>query len=89
MLVSAERAPLLGSPSQALVLDGPRVERLQSMAESLSGLSGEIILRLDPVDDQLLDVAAQQARVSIRRGAAAPDGLGILAHVTPHKRNLA
>ena len=89
MLVSAERTGGLSTRAHALILGGPRVERLQIMAGTLSALSGMVILRLDPVDDHLLDVAAQQAGASVRRGAAAPGGLGVVAHVTPLQRSFA
>jgi len=89
LLMSAERAPPFQLPSGAVVLGGPRIARLQAMAKSLSRSSGQIVLRLDGTDDSLLDVAAQQAGVSIRRGNALPNGLGILAHVTPLSRNFA
>ncbi|MBN8830752.1 MAG: hypothetical protein J0G94_09025 [Sphingomonadales bacterium] len=89
MLVSAERAPPFGLWSGAVLLDGPRIARLQAMAENLPRFSGEFVLRLDATDDSLLDVAAQQAGVHIRRGAALPDGLGIRAHISSTGRSLA
>lgn len=89
MLVSAERTHRFASCKQALVLDGPRIARLQMMADRLPQFADEFILRLDATDDHLLDVAAQQAGVSIKRGAALPHGLGIRAHVIPQQRNFA
>jgi hypothetical protein len=87
--ISAERADRFARIGHGVVLDGPRVERLRAMAEALGRVSGEIVLRLDPVDDHLFDIAAQQAGVSVKRGLAAPDGLGTLAYVTPQGRSLA
>lgn len=89
LLISAERADASGYGAQALVLDGPRVERLQAMTDSLAKVSGDVILRLDPVDDHLLDIAAQQAGVSIRRGGSAPAGRGIVAQVSSQRRSFA
>src|SRR5688572_9651981 len=87
--ISAERADNIGPLRQALVLEGPRIERLQIMADSLPKISGKVILRLDPVDDQLLDVAAQQMGVSVRRGVATADALGVVGHVVPQQRSFA
>jgi hypothetical protein len=89
MLVSAERAPLFSLGSQSVLLDGPRITRLQTMAATLPKVAGEIVLRLDATDESLLDVAAQQAGVSVKLGAAMPEGFGIRAHVTPLQRNFA
>lgn len=89
MFVSAENASPFDLARQAIRLEGPRIARLQMMTESLPKLAGEIILRLDATDDHLLDVAAQQAGMSIRRGATLADGLGIHAHVIPQQRNFA
>jgi hypothetical protein len=73
----------------AVLLDGPRISRLQVMAEKLPMFVGEFVLRLDATDDSLLDVAAQLAGVHIRRGAALPDGLGIRARISSIARNFA
>lgn len=88
MLVSAEHAARSGLSSRAVLLDGPRIERLRTMTASLSNGAGEIFLSLDPTDDHLLDIAAEQAGVSIRRGSALPDGKGIRAYVISHQRSL-
>lgn len=87
IFISVERAPLADLSPRALLLDGPRIARLQTMAASLPGAAGEVILRLDATDDELLDIAAQQAGVSIRRGAALPDGAGVRAAIIPHQRS--
>lgn len=89
MLVSAERAPIFGLGSQAVLLEGPRIARLETMAAALTTVTGEIVLRLDATDDFLLDVAAQQAGVSVIRRKKLPDGLGIRAHVALTERSFA
>ncbi len=89
IFVSAEHASPFDLARRAIRLEGPRIARLQMMADSLPKLAGEIILRLDATDDHLLDVAAQQAGMSIRRGTALADGLGIHAHVVTQQRNFA
>lgn len=89
IIVSAELADSLGFEGRSLVLEGPRFDRLQVMAKNLARISGPIVLRLDPVDDHLIDVAAQQAGVSLRRTMGARDGLGTLAEVRPQQRRLA
>jgi len=88
MLVSAERAPLFGLGSQAVLLDGPRIARLEAMAAALPTVASEVVLRLDAADDFLLDVAAQQAGVTVTRRHE-PDRLGIRAHVALTERNFA
>lgn len=87
LLVSAERANLSDSTHRAIVLDGPRITRLQVMAESLPKFTGAFVLRLDPADEYLLDVAAQQAGVSVRRLATLPSGTGMQAQVIRQERN--
>lgn len=89
MLVSVERAPLFGLGSQAVLLNGPRITRLETMAAALSTVAGEVVLRLDAADDFLLDVAAQQAGVNVIRQNELPDGFGIRAHVALTERNIA
>ncbi len=89
MLLSAERAPPFPLSPGAVVLDGARIARLQLMADTLPRFAGEFVLRLDATDDSLLDVAAQQAGVHVRRGEALPDGLGLRAHVSLIGRNFA
>jgi hypothetical protein len=89
ILVSAERAPLFSLGSDSVLLDGPRIARLQMMTTTLPKIAGDVVLRLDATDESLLDVAAQQAGVSVKLGAALPDGFGIRAHVTPIQRNFA
>ena len=89
MLVSAERAGMPGLPGNAVVLDGPRIARLQAMADSLPRFRAPFVLRLDPVDDHFLDVAAQQAGVSVQRLGALPGGLGIRARISRQQRNFA
>ncbi|MCB5426474.1 hypothetical protein H0274_14510 [Altererythrobacter sp. CC-YST694] len=89
LFVSAEHAPAAGLPANAVVFDGPRIERLQAMAASLSRSAANIVLRLDATDDHLLDIAAQMARVSVRRGAALSGGKGITARVISQERTFA
>jgi hypothetical protein len=89
MLVSAESAPAFDLGPQAVLLDGPRLARLEAMAAALPKVSGEVVLRLDATDDALLDVAAQLAGVNMTRRNELPDGLGIRAHVALAKRNFA
>lgn len=89
MFVSAERASHFNLATHAVLFDGPRIARMEAMVDSLPKFVGEILLRLDATDDHLLDVAAQQAGVSVKRGAVLPHGLGIRAHVIPQQRNFA
>jgi hypothetical protein len=89
MLVSEERAPLFGVGSRAVLLEGPRIARLQAMTEALPRLHGEVVLRLDATDESLLDVAAQQAGVLISRQSGQPDDQGVRARVTPTGRKFA
>lgn len=89
MIVSSERANGLTPRPRVLVLEGPRVERLQVMTESLAQTSGRVVLRLDPVDDQLIDIAAQQAGVRITRDPMGKQGSGTLADVRPQQWSLA
>lgn len=87
--VSAELAPRTGLPTRAVLLDGPRIERLQAMTEGLRKAAGTIVLRLDATDDHLLDIAAQMARVTVKRDAALPGGKGIAARIIPQERKFA
>lgn len=89
LFVSAEHAPLAGLPPRAVLLDGPRIERLQAMAASLPKVAANIVLRLDATDDHLLDIAAQMARVSVKRGAILPGGKGVSARIIPQERKFA
>jgi len=89
MLVSAERAPLFRLGSQALLFDGPRLARLEAMAAALPKIAGEVVLRLDPVDDSLLDIAAQQSGMSVVRQHERANTPSIRAHVTPTRRTFA
>lgn len=89
MFVSAERAPAFGLGSRAVLLEGPRIARLETMAATLRTLTGEVILRLDPADEPLLDVAAQQAGVSVMNRADTADGIGRRADIVPTRRNFA
>lgn len=89
MLVSAERAPLFSLGSQSVLLEGPRIARLQTMVAALPKFSGEVVLRLDAADEPLLDVAAQQAGMSVKLGAAMPEDFGTRALITPIQRKFA
>ncbi len=89
LFVSAENLPLPGLPSDAQVLDGPLIERLRTMAANLPRSSSDVVLMLDPADDQLLDIAAQQAGVSVKRGAALNNGQGVSARIIPQERTAA
>lgn len=89
MFVSAERAPAFSLGSRAVLLEGPRIARLETMATRLRNVTGEVILRLDPADELLLDVAAQQAGVSVMNRVDTADGIGRRANVVPVRRNFA
>lgn len=89
MFVSAERAPAFSLGSRAVLLEGPRIARLEKMATTLRNVTGEVILRLDPADEPLLDVAAQQAGVSVMNRVDPVDGIGRRADVVPTRRNFA
>ncbi|OJW71542.1 MAG: hypothetical protein BGO57_16800 [Sphingomonadales bacterium 63-6] len=89
LFVSAEHAPKAGLPARVVLLDGPRIERLQAMADGLRKASPNIVLRLDGTDDHLFDIAAQMARVTVKRGAALPGGKGVPARIIPQERKFA
>lgn len=89
LLVSAERASHSALPPQTLLFEGPRIARLQRMADRLPKLVGDIVLRLDATDDQLLDIAAQTAGVGIERRGGLPLDLGVRARVIPQQRTFA
>lgn len=89
MILSAERGLPFSLSAGSVVLEGERLARLQTMAKALAKAGNDVVLRLDATDDKLLDIAAQQAGVSVIRGEALPDGLGIRAQVTNFQRNFA
>lgn len=87
MIASAEFAPRFGANASSLVLDGSRLDRLNLLSAKLSAMQGEVLLRLDGTDEYLLDIAAADAGLAVRRGAQISDGTRAL--ITPINRKIA
>jgi hypothetical protein len=89
-LVSEERLLQNDLPTGAILLRGPRLDRLQKMRSVLRTSHGAaLVLDLDGADDHLLAVAADLAQVRVLRGTSRTPGDMIVHRVRFLQKELA